>query len=296
MTKAPNLPLGKVCLQSLWRLFNNLDTASPLRYHVYYHLVQVAKQCEQVLEVFSGVDQLKSQFANCPPSSEQMQKLYRLLHDVTKDTNLELSSKVMIELLGTYTADNACVAREDAMKCIVTALADPNTFLLDPLLSLKPVRFLEGDLIHDLLSIFVSEKLPAYVQFYEDHREFVNSQGLNHEQNMKKMRLLTFMQLAESSPEMTFETLTKELQINEDEVEPFVIEVLKTKLVRARLDQANQKVHISSTMHRTFGAPQWEQLRDLLQAWKENLSTVREGLTSVSSAQLDLARSQKLIH
>jgi len=48
MTKAPNLPLGKVCLQSLWRLFNNLDTASPLRYHVYYHLVQVAKQCEQV--------------------------------------------------------------------------------------------------------------------------------------------------------------------------------------------------------------------------------------------------------
>ncbi|XP_017049618.1 eukaryotic translation initiation factor 3 subunit M [Drosophila ficusphila] len=296
MTKAPNLPLGKVCLQSLWRLFNNLDTASPLRYHVYYHLVQVAKQCEQVLEVFTGVDQLRSQFANCPPSSEQMQKLYRLLHDVTKDTNLELSSKVMIELLGTYTADNACVAREDAMKCIVTALADPNTFLLDPLLALKPVRFLEGDLIHDLLSIFVSEKLPAYVQFYEDHREFVNSQGLNHEQNMKKMRLLTFMQLAESSPEMTFETLTKELQINEDEVEPFVIEVLKTKLVRARLDQANHKVHISSTMHRTFGAPQWEQLRDLLQAWKENLSTVREGLTNVSSAQLDLARSQKLIH
>jgi len=296
MTKAPNHPLGKVCLQSLWRLFNNLDTASPLRYHVYYHLVQVAKQCEQVLEVFTGVDQLKSQFANCPPSSEQMQKLYRLLHDVTKDTNLELSSKVMIELLGTYTADNACVAREDAMKCIVTALADPNTFLLDPLLALKPVRFLEGDLIHDLLSIFVSEKLPAYVQFYEDHREFVNSQGLNHEQNMKKMRLLTFMQLAESSPEMTFETLTKELQINEDEVEPFVIEVLKTKLVRARLDQANHKVHISSTMHRTFGAPQWEQLRDLLQAWKENLSTVREGLTSVSSAQLELARSQKLIH
>ncbi|EDW77064.1 eukaryotic translation initiation factor 3 subunit M [Drosophila tropicalis] len=296
MTKAPNQPLAKVCLQSLWRLFNNLDTASPLRYHVYYHLVQVAKQCDQVLEVFTGVDQLKSQFANCPPSSEQMQKLYRLLHDVTKDTNLERSSKVMIELLGTYTADNACVAREDAMKCIVTALADPNTFLLDPLLSLKPVRFLEGDLIHDLLSIFVSEKLPAYVEFYEEHKEFVNSQGLNHEQNMKKMRLLTFMQLAESNAEMSFEALTKELQITENEVEPFVIEVLKTKLVRARLDQANRKVHISSTMHRTFGAPQWEQLRDLLQAWKENLSSVREGLTNVASAQLDLARSQKLIH
>lgn len=227
-------------------------------------------------EVFTGVDQLRLQFASCPPSNEQMQKLFRLLHDVLKDTNTELASKVMIELLGTYTAENASVAREDAMKCIVTALADPNTFLLDPLLSLKPVRFLEGELIHDLLSIFVSEKLPTYIQFYQNHKEFVTSQGLNHEQNLKKMRLLSFMQLAESNPEMTFEQLQQELQITEEEVEPFIIEVLKTKLVRARMDQTARKVHISSTMHRTFGRAQWQQLRDLLHSWKDNLGQVQE--------------------
>lgn len=224
LVKAPGIPLAKVCLQSLWRLFNNLDQVSPLRYHVYYHLIQLAKQCDQVSEVFVSVEQLRTQFAQCPPSKEQSQKLYRLLHDVLKDTNTELASKVMIELLGTYTAENASVAREDAMKCIATALADPNTFLLDPLLSLKPVRFLEGELIHDLLSIFVSEKLSAYVIFYEHHKEFVTSQGLVHEQNLKKMRLLTFMQLAESHPEMSFDDLQKELQIAEDDVEPFIIE------------------------------------------------------------------------
>lgn len=84
----------------------------------------------------------------------------------------------MIELLGTYTDENASYAREDAIKCIVTALADPNSFLLDPLLSLKPVRFLEGELIHDLLTIFVSEKLSSYQEFYKNHKEFVNSQGI----------------------------------------------------------------------------------------------------------------------
>lgn len=278
LTKAPTTELSKVCLQALWRLYNNLETSSPLRYHVYYHLVQVAKQCEKVREVFSGVEQLKAQFVQCPPSNEQMQKLYRLLHDVLKDTDTELAAKVMIELLGTYTAENASYAREDAMKCIVTALADPNTFLLDPLLSLKPVRFLEGEVIHDLLSVFVSEKLPAYVKFYQEHKEFVNSQGLNHEQNLKKMRLLSFMQLAESNPEMTFEQLQEELQITEEEVEPFIIEVLKTKLVRARMDQSAKKVHISSTMHRTFGRAQWQQLRDLVQTWKHNLVFVQENM------------------
>lgn len=81
----------------------------------------------------------------------------------------------MMELLGTYTQENAAHAKEDALKCISAALADPNAFLLDPLLSLKPVMFLEGELIHDLLTIFVSEKLPAYIKFYENHKEFVNS-------------------------------------------------------------------------------------------------------------------------
>lgn len=77
LTKAPTAELAKVCLQSLWRLFNNLEPASPLRYHVYYHLVQVVKQCDQVKEVFTGLDDLKREFSQCPPSKEQMQKLYR---------------------------------------------------------------------------------------------------------------------------------------------------------------------------------------------------------------------------
>lgn len=224
----------------------------------------------------------------------------------------ELASKVMIELLGTYTSENASVAREDAMKCIASALADPNTFLLDPLLSLKPVRFLEGELIHDLLSVFVSEKLASYMQFYKNHKEFVTSQGLNHDLNMKKMRLLSFMQLAESNPEMTFEQLQKELQINADEVEPFIIEgsfnwvsniiilliniiytVLKTKLVRARMDQKSRKVHISSTMHRTFGRTQWQQLHELLCAWKNNLAVVQEGMKNVATAQIELVHKNK---
>lgn len=53
---------------------------------------------------------------------------------------------------------------------------------------------------------------------------FPLSAGLNHEQNMKKMRLLTFMQLAETNPEMSFDTIQEELQISETEVESFIID------------------------------------------------------------------------
>jgi hypothetical protein len=50
------------------------------------------------------------------------------------------------------------------------------------------------------------------------------SLGLNHEQNLKKMRLLTFMQLAEGNSEMSFDTIQQELQLKETEVEAFIID------------------------------------------------------------------------
>lgn len=48
--------------------------------------------------------------------------------------------------------------------------------------------------------------------------------GLNHEQNLKKMRLLSFMQMAESNSELSFDEITSELQIEEKDVEAFIIE------------------------------------------------------------------------
>lgn len=43
------------------------------------------------------------------------------------------------------------------IRCIVRALKDPNTFLFDHLLALKPVKFLEGELIHDVSNFVFSE-------------------------------------------------------------------------------------------------------------------------------------------
>lgn len=48
--------------------------------------------------------------------------------------------------------------------------------------------------------------------------------GLDHESNIRKMRLLTFLQLAEETPEMSFSFLQTQLQLQPQQVEPFIIE------------------------------------------------------------------------
>jgi len=48
--------------------------------------------------------------------------------------------------------------------------------------------------------------------------------GLSHEDNMQKMRVLTFVQIAEGKSELSFETIEKELQLEADDVEAFIID------------------------------------------------------------------------
>ena len=42
------------------------------------------------------------------------------------------------------------------------------------------------------------------------------------------------------------------------------MDVIMTKLVRAKLAQDSGVVYVSSTMHRTFGPGEWQQLHQLL--------------------------------
>lgn len=293
LTKAPTTKLASVCLRVLSNLFHGLDERSPLRYTVYYNLIRVAGQTDNIRAVFTDVEKMKQWMKHCGVTTDKLQKVLRLLHEVILDSKQsELASKVMVELLGTYTEDNASQARDDAHRCIVASLGDPNTFLLDHLLTLKPVKFLEGELIHDLLTIFVSDKLSAYVQFYTANKDFVDSLALNHDRNLQKMRLLTFMQIAETNKEISFDVLQKELQLRRDEVELFVIDALRTKMVRAKIDQMNDRVIVSSTIQRTFGKPQWQYLREYLVQFKNNLALVQENMESIISVRYEQVTSQ----
>ncbi|KAM8939801.1 eukaryotic translation initiation factor 3 subunit M isoform 1-T1 [Pelodytes ibericus] len=280
-------------LQLLSNLFHGMDKGTPVRYTVYCALIKVAATCGGIIFIPTDLDQVRKWILEWDLSTEKKHILLRLLYEALVDCKKsnddadpfsDDAAKVMVELLGSYTDDNASHARVDAHKCIVRALKDPKTFLLDHLLALKPVKFLEGELIHDLLTIFVSAKLSSYVKFYQNNKDFVDSLGLSHEQNMEKMRLLTFMGMSVENKEVSFDTIQQELQIGADDVEAFVIDAVKTKMVYCKIDQTQKKVVISHSTHRTFGKQQWQQLYDILNTWKGNLSKVKNSLQSISDA------------
>ena len=60
----------------------SLDDNSSMRFQVYYYLVGVAGRTHQLHTVYKDMATTKTMFNKAPPSSDQVQKLYRLLHEV----------------------------------------------------------------------------------------------------------------------------------------------------------------------------------------------------------------------
>ena len=95
-------------------------------------------------KVSQGIDTIN----NCDLSDPNYQTYF--WHTRNSMYFSENASKVMIELLGSYTESTASQARDDAQRCIISAIAAPNTYLMDHLLTLKPVKQLEGEKIYEV--------------------------------------------------------------------------------------------------------------------------------------------------
>ena len=68
--------------------------------------------------------------------------------------NSEEATSVMVELLRTYTDENASEVKDDAKNCIVSLLGRPNVLIMDFLLTLPPVAALQGEPIYQVQSCY----------------------------------------------------------------------------------------------------------------------------------------------
>ncbi|XP_067931256.1 eukaryotic translation initiation factor 3 subunit M-like [Watersipora subatra] len=262
----------EVRLRVLLSLFNGFGDKSVHRLPVYSAMVKFAGHINLMSWIPADIKQVREFSELWGLSKVKSQELLRGLHDAYVESGQrENASKVMIELLSSYTENTASQAVDDAVQCIVSSIADPQTFLLDHLLTLKPVKLLEGLQIYELLMVFVTGRLSDYLSFSEKNKDYIEKLGLDDAQNVQKMKLLTFLHLAEGRSSIDFQTIQKEIEIPAEEVEQFIIDAVKTKTVTAKLDQMNRKVLISSSTHRTFEKQNWLELGNQLELWRSNL-------------------------
>jgi translation initiation factor 3 subunit M len=242
----------------------------------------------QVVRGTSTFEVLKPQLKNLESwaqlwelDDEDQQKLYQTISDVATDAgDRDQSYAYLLRALRTIPAGETSgqTAHDLSIRALKMALSHPSQFDFQDLTALDAVQALRKSepVYFELLEIFSAEQLDEYNDFQDEHQGFIEKSGLNNDILTRKMRLLTLASLAAStqSRSLPYQHISRALKVPEEEVELWVIDVIRAGLVEGKLSQLNQTFLIHRSTYRVFGEKQWTEVSGRLETWRNSLEGV----------------------
>ncbi|KAK3413483.1 hypothetical protein EUGRSUZ_I02041 [Eucalyptus grandis] len=269
-------------LKILFNLYNLLNIPYG-RFQVYMKSLNLAingKVAEHIVPSFKKIDSFLKEW-NIGINDQR--ELFLTISNVLRESKSSAkdSFKFLAKYLATFSGEDAHAmieAKEEAARAVVEFVKAPDMFQCD-LLEMPAVGQLEGDakyaLVYQLLMIFMTQRLDAYLEFQAANSASLKSYGLVHEDCITKMRLMSLVDLGSSeSGQIPYALIRDTLQINDDDVESWVVKAISAKLLDCKMDQLNEVVVVSRCTERVFGEQQWVVLRGKLATWKENVANV----------------------
>ncbi|GLT31652.1 hypothetical protein SLA2020_063740 [Shorea laevis] len=269
-------------LKILFNLYNMLEN-SDSRFFVYMQALNFAlngKVTEHVIPSFKKIDSFLKEWNI---GVKDQRNLFLTIANVLKENKSsgKDSFKFLTKYLATFLGEDSHAmseAKEEAVQAVIEFVKAPDTFQCD-LLDMPAVGQLEKDakyaLVYQLLKIFLTQRLDAYLEFQAANSTLMKGYGLVHEDCITKMRLMSLVDLAShESGQIPYAFIKDTLRINDDEVELWVVKAITAKLIDCKMDQMNQVVIVSRSTERIFGQSQWQSLRAKLATWRSNVANV----------------------
>eukprot|EP00163_Fabomonas_tropica_P011738 TRINITY_DN2260_c0_g2_i3.p1 TRINITY_DN2260_c0_g2~~TRINITY_DN2260_c0_g2_i3.p1 ORF type:complete len:223 (-),score=66.97 TRINITY_DN2260_c0_g2_i3:1000-1668(-) len=206
---------------------------------------------------------------------------------VESSDDVESFFSYLTELLKTYQgADAAALAsvKARARTAAVVAIRSTTLYQFDALLALDAVQQLKGENVFALLSVFVSGSYNDYIEFHSKNGSALAELKLNHDDLVRKIRLLTVASMACEKNELEYKAIESALAIGAGDVEPWVIKTIQAGLIAAKLDQLRQVVVVQSATSRHFSTQDWAGLKTKIDTWKDN---IRQLLSVVHNARVE---------
>ncbi|CAL5372316.1 unnamed protein product [Camellia sinensis] len=272
-------------LKIMFNLYNLLENPYS-RFFVYMKALDLAvngKVSEHIISSFKKMDDFLREWNI---GIQDQRKLFLTISNILKDSKSSAkdSFKFLTKYLATFSGEDSHTmgeAKEEAARTIIEFVKAPDMFqpLKCDLVDMPAVAQLEKDakyaLVYQLLLIFLTHRLDAYLDFQAANSTLLKSYGLVHEDCITKMRLMSLVDLASSeSGQISYELIKDTLRINDDEVEMWVVKAITAKLIDCKMDQMNQIVIVSRCTERMFGEHQWQTLRTKLATWRGNIANV----------------------
>ncbi|SAL98410.1 hypothetical protein [Absidia glauca] len=261
----------------LLNLYNALPTTSALRYDAFLALVNVTAQADDLSSLTGQLANVDSWVKQWGIDLATERQLYQHVSEKLDQAGEKKASlDFLLKKLSTYqTQDDA--STECANQVITRAVALDTYFSFEDLVPCVQPHIKDPNApAAKLLDLYLNGNVQAYQAAITDQDDAAG---------LRKIRLLSLASLGSENlaRELTYGEISTALAISEDEVEMWVIDVIRAGLVEAKLDQLNKTVIVHRSIYRVFGKDQWRQLSERLNTWKNSLNDI---LAVIGNAKL----------
>jgi len=271
-----------LALSILSTIFNIVPPENEARYHVLLAILRVIRSTGNFDTLRSQLKHLDSWLSQWDVDEEDQRKLFLAIADVAEDASeSEEAYQYLVRALRTISPEEASTpeARSLSLRTLKTALTHPTHFDFQDLNSLDSIQALKDSdpTYFELLEIFNAQLLEDFNDFKDAHDGWIEGEVLDGQVLNRKMRLLTLASIAASAGQtraLPYAHIAKALQVPAEDVEMWVIDVIRAGLVEGKLSQQTQTFLIHRSTYRVFGVNQWREVASRLDMWRTSLEGV----------------------
>ncbi|PRP82117.1 proteasome component region PCI domain-containing protein [Planoprotostelium fungivorum] len=284
-------------IKILVHVYNIFDENPTLRGGYFSSLLDYANRSHHADLLIPQFKDIDRRIIEWGLSSTEKQRLYKSIRNTYRNANRGKDAyDWSVRYLGTYDKDSQVTEEslKEAYETTLESIRIQRVYRYDDLVDLLPIQKLQGHSnsayaqAHTLLQIYLRQDVKEFNRFVQSNPDALHQLVLDKEAATEKIRLLSIASIgasvASSSGQVNYSTIASGLDIQEDEVEYFVVLAITQGIVEARLDQLNRTVTVTRSLHRTFGTEEWKQLSKNLSVWNDNVKLLLKTLHDCKKA------------
>lgn len=272
-----------VVISILTTLFNVIPTESSLRLLVFTAILKTVQKHGFYDVLAPQLKHLQRWFGEWAASPDDIRAILVTVADIAEEAgDEEQAYSSLLTALQTFTPPEASTAAAHtlAVRIVKSAISQPARLDFDDLVALDSVQALakSDPELFNLFEVFAGGDLEDYEEFNDVHDNWLEDNNLSHSVLLRKIRLLTLASLSTRTPTraLPYKNIAKALHIPSEDVEMWVIDVIRAGLVEGKLSQLNQTFLIHRSSYRVFGLDQWVEVGERLDVWRDTLRNISE--------------------
>lgn len=224
-------------------------------------------------------------------SREEERAMWKQVHRTSLSARQSMNgSRAVIEFLRTYDDkkfdDETKFEVEKALKELIN---DPNTYLYDTLVLNVPIFLTIPDdhVQKRIVKAFVFSSVAEFDALYEKEKKAFEELHVQYDVAIRKVRIINLLRIAERRKNIAFETLERELNVPQDEIQQLLVETLRTRMLCGKVDEKNSRLKVMSAEIPYFDESQWKMLQSSLRKTQAQMQQLSGLLELISQNEVD---------